>query len=282
LIRLTALVDQPFEDAFAIRRSLDDQNEQGVYMRVSYFLIFAIPFLAGCMEQEHTGMSIKEIFPDPTVRALASAAAKGNIREVDSILSRGVNINFQGKSGLTPLWWALAETNYVGFEHLLEKKADPNIQVRDGYENVMYTAAELKQTKFLEATIKAGGNVNLVSAQWSNQVEHALSEGKTPLFAAITMHNHENVAILLNAGANINFQDPKGNTPLITAGFSADFKIMHFLLVKGADPNLENKVGHTLIWPINHAGVSEHSAEYQWRQKVIDLLKDRGISMDEY
>ncbi len=70
---------------------------------------------------------------------------RGDTEEIDELLNQGVDINHAGKHGITPLWWALVAYNYEGFAHLLEKGAEPNPKIRDGWGSVTATAARARQ-----------------------------------------------------------------------------------------------------------------------------------------
>lgn len=243
-------------------------------------LLFCVLTLSAGCEQRHAGLTLHEAFPDSAVRQLAKAAASGKTNEIDRLIGQGVSLNSRGNYRLTPLWWSLICENFPGFSHLLSKGADPNLQFDGNYDNVLYVAAMDADSRFLAATIKAGGNVNLVCIITNNGGISSVSEGTTPLFGAIVGLNRSNVDLLITNGANINFQDRNGTTVLMFASFANDFDIAYDLLSNGADPKLKDKWGHTMMWSVKKSRVAPGSDEYQWRQKVIDLLKEKGISIE--
>jgi ankyrin repeat protein len=55
---------------------------------------------------------------------------------------------------------------------------------------------------------------------------------------AVNFHNREAAGALVQAGANLNAQDPKGRTPLILAIELGHKEIAQLLLGRGADPTL--------------------------------------------
>jgi len=248
-----------------------------------YILIFCLLFAISCCEAQEpalavVGLKLSEVFRDPVVRKLANAAANGDTNQINQLIAQGSNVNAQGKYGITPLWWALMTTNYGGFVYLLEKGASPNTQVKGGYENVMFASAMENDSRFLKAAIKAGGNVNLVSERDNTLPHNTITTGQTPLFGAMyatRMNNMSNVDLLLASGANINFQDLDGNTIL---NHARNYTISYYLLTKGADPTLTNRAGNTFIWVVKHKRIAPQY--YPERQKVIDLLRKKGIIVE--
>jgi hypothetical protein len=71
----------------------------------------------------------------------------------------------------------------------------------------------------------------------------------TPLLGAVPQGNYETVALLVNAGANVNAKDVRGMTSLAMAVSSdrPDPRIVRLLLAKGADPSLKSKNGETAV-----------------------------------
>ena len=239
-------------------------------------MIFSAFNAAGCIDsnRRYGGMTVAEAFPDPAVRNLAKAAAVGDLKIIDKSIAMGIDVNATGTKGVTPLWWSIIVYNFTGFEHLLSKGANPNIQPfgyrNAGYQNVMDFAAMAKDSEFLEAAIKAGGDVNLVSR----------FDGATPIFSAIIGRELRNIELLISHGADLNFQDPTGKTPLIAAVDINDFEIAYYLLARGADPTLKVKTGQTVLFSIKNNRIDPESEGFRWRQKVMALLKEKGIDID--
>jgi ankyrin repeat protein len=53
--------------------------------------------------------------------------------------------------------------------------------------------------------------------------------------------------LLIEAGADLNFKNDEGSTPLITAAFLCRTEIVEMLLAKGADKSIRNKAGSTAL-----------------------------------
>lgn len=233
-------------------------------------------------DRSYAGLTAKEVFPDPNVRQLAEAAADGEAAKVKRLIAAGVKVDGAGKYGVTPLWWTLNVYYYTRdaqcyktFVALLKAGANPNIRTGRQYDNVMYSAADVRDPRFLSAAVKAGGNVNLRSARG------------TPIFAALDGPWHRNIRFLISKGANLNVMDVlhdhgMGETPMMAAADLGDYADVYLLLRHGADPTIKCSSGQTIYWNIlSDAGRLTPAAE-AWRQRVIKWLAKRGFRPHKY
>jgi len=217
-------------------------------------------------------MSLETMFPDPQLRALAGAAGKGKVKQVEALIVQGVDVNGRGARNATPLFWAMRSSNIRGFRKLLELCADPNVVFDDGG-TVMHWAVSHENDAFLEAALAQGGNPNLRSGGVFED---------TPLFIALGDHS-DKIDILLNAGADVNAQDKYGYTPAISAAAVGRFDVVYKLLNHGADYQIKTSRGRTLVDVI--AGIQSRMDPkhelYAWMQKVFQWLADRGVHVTE-
>ena len=181
-------------------------------------------------------MSLKTMFPDPQVRALAKAAGKGKISKIDKLVKEGVDVNSRGTSNATPLFWPMRKNNIKGFTRLLEHGADPNVIYDDGG-TVIHWAVIHKDERFLIAALKHGGNPNLPAGQ----------EKEPPIFDAAVHAGKDKAGILLDAGADINARDEMGNTPVMVAAGMGQFDLVYYLLERGADYTITDNFGNNLV-----------------------------------
>lgn len=78
------------------------------------------------------------------------------------------------------------------------------------------------------------------------------SRGFTPLVMAAYVNNLEAVQMLLEYGAEVNYQDRVGNTALMGTCFKGYLEIAELLLQHGADVNLISENGASaLIYAVN-------------------------------
>ena len=70
--------------------------------------------------------------------------------------------------------------------------------------------------------------------------------GLTPLHMAVSCENLDIIELLIIEGADVNKVDDNGNPPILLVG-SQDEKIIKMLLEYGANPNIKNSDGRTIL-----------------------------------
>jgi len=233
-------------------------------------------FLSGCtgnaMESEPDKpidvMTPAELFMDPGLRALAEAAQHGNVKKIDALIAKGVNVNGKGRYGETPLYAAFQVRNKKGFKVLLEHGANPNF-IDDNGQTLMNDIAGYSSTYFIKLVLKHGGDPNLVAPR----------SGEAPLFFAVAPDGKQNIPLLLRAGANLNMQDKDGNTALMMAATYNQYDAAYELLQAGANYKLKDTSGHDvrILIDMSIQTMTESGHAWEMLQKVIDFLKARDF-----
>ncbi|QNL50942.1 ankyrin repeat domain-containing protein [Olivibacter sp. SDN3] len=100
--------------------------------------------------------------------------------------------------------------------------------------------------------------------------------GSSPLITAALFDKPAMVETLIEAGADIDFQNKEGSTALITAAFFGRPEIVKILLEKGADKKIKNKFGAT-AYESAAAPFNEVKSTYDMMGK---LLKPMGLELD--
>lgn len=231
-------------------------------------------------------MKASDYFEPGPQRALAEAAGKGDTGAMGNLLLQGAKIDFQGKEGMTALIWALLQENKKAYEYLLGKGANPNLLmaestltsdgVTDG-NSAVSLAAMHEDPWYLEVTLKHKGDPNIV-----NPVK-----GTPVIFQCIMLLDHsrpkprlEQLKLLIAAGVNLNARNKSDLTPLMYAVSLSRYDMAHLMLEAGADPGQKTKWGTTVVYEINESRTDPKSPLYQWRTKVIDLLKAKGVNVE--
>jgi ankyrin repeat protein len=181
--------------------------------------------------------------------------------------SEGINAFYfqNAKNHLTPLWLANYCDQLPMAQLLLKYKADPNDSQTDG-EPLLFSA--LAHANILEVLLDAGAKVDSVSMSDSPW---------TPLCAAANQNNAPAVEILLKRGANPNFCDRDGYTPLHwAANQPADSKVYELLLANKADPNVRNTDGVTPLNRIKNRLTNGNAKEKILAAQIADLLRQHG------
>lgn len=99
----------------------------------------------------------------------------------------------------------------------------------------IHTAALTGNLEIIKKHIQAGTNLN--------QKEPMVAS--TPLIIATVFGKTKVAKALIEAGAEIDYQNKEGSTALHTAAFFCRTEILKKLLEKGANKNLKNKYGAT-------------------------------------
>ena len=222
-----------------------------------------------------------------TTESLHQAAAQGDIRLIESLISQGADVNAKDEEGLTPLHRAVVWRNERVIKLLLANGADINAKDGRGWTAVdgvadrrrkdiaelllshsddisLYTAAYVGYLQKVKELVDAGTDVNAKNV-----------DGQTGLHGAAKYCHMDVIEYLLDKGARINEKDSNGETALHYAARcngvpSATPKdLIALLLSKGAGLNEKNLRGET---PVETA--------LPWQSKeVIDLLIDKGADV---
>lgn len=213
-------------------------------------------------------MNAEDYFRDPNNVALVRAAASGDIKEIDELVNKGVNVNVVGHQDMTPLIWTLIHKNKRSLRRLLELGADPNFVAQNGASSVTIAAGANDQD-YLKIILKNEGNPNLIDTE----------TGKTALMVATCQKRLENIDLLLEYGADIDGKGRFGSTALLTAAALNFFDVVHYLLERGADPDIRNPTGADLFYYVENNRISTKSPLSEWRDKVEGLLVARETGL---
>ncbi len=100
--------------------------------------------------------------------------------------------------------------------------------------------------------------------------------GSSPIITAALFGNEEAVNLLAVAGADINYRNKEGSTALITAAFMCHPEVVQLLLEKGADKSIKNNFGSTAYQSV--------AGDYKDVEPVYKLMSKQlapmGLVMD--
>ena len=165
-------------------------------------------------------------FHDPRVAELALAAASGQVGRVRELVAAGVDPNARGDQGVTPLLWATRIGNTAGMAALMRPGADPMLADDRTRTPLKMAVDDYEGTTQLEALIANGASVNSVIP----------NRDESLLMRATKFGHPEQVRFLIQAGADVNWQDSVGNTALIKSAEPWAMQCALLLLEAGADP----------------------------------------------
>ncbi|KKW67676.1 hypothetical protein AAV94_08485 [Lampropedia cohaerens] len=165
---------------------------------------------------------------------LLTAARRNHGNAAARLLERGVNPNFVGADGQTPMTLALQLGSGTVFDALMASSAT-NVEFPNAHgETPLMIAAIRGNLDAVRRLVRVGAHVN--RPQW------------TPLHYAAAGASDDQVAIvelLLDKQADINARSPNGTTPLMMAAQYGTDAVAKLLMARGADPHLKNQLGLT-------------------------------------
>ncbi|ACX89989.1 Ankyrin [Pectobacterium parmentieri WPP163] len=212
-------------------------------------------------------MRASELFEPPVVAVLHSIQ-KGDETAAHHQLSQGVNLNIQGKDGVTPLLWLIYETqNKKAVRLALKLGVDPNY--KDGFgDSAVNSVAGAKDPDWLRIILDAGGDPNAIGRH-----------GQPAIFSAIGEERWADIKLLVERGADLNLVDgPKRNSAHYAA-YLNKYEITYWLIEQGADIHIYDETGSNLAFTVEDSLsiMSPKSPHYPWALKVKQLLLDRSV-----
>jgi ankyrin repeat domain-containing protein 50 len=152
------------------------------------------------------------------------SAHSNNLEAVTLLLERGAIVESRANDGLTAMHVAAQAENWIAFDFLVAAGADINAWDLNG-DTLLHTRANKHHgTAIITKLLEFGANL-----------EARNSKGYTPLQAAALNGNREMFFLLLEAGANIAVETPKGEnllhiTPPVNEAY---LEILRAVLVRG-------------------------------------------------
>jgi hypothetical protein len=237
-------------------------------------------------------MTLEGTFPkNPNMQALALAAAKGDVREIDRLVGAGANVNTAGAYGLTVTAWVAGHPNKDGLRRLLELGADPNkvwaVDGEGGRSLVHWAASSSLRVGlgYLKMVLEIGkGDPNLeAGSDRVRPIECAVQEGQSAPFV-----------LLYKAGAKLNGRaaGAPGRMSLLERaayGVNGNYRTVLFCLEHGAgDCTAERGApdGQRALAGLHEsiekalrnrwiAGRPGHP-QYMWFWRTVDFLERHG------
>lgn len=130
----------------------------------------------------------------------------------------------------------------------------------------IHTAVVTGNKEALQQHISAGTDINTKDP----------FGGSSPLISAAVFGKTEEAKILIDAGADLNFQNNDGSTALHSAAFFCRPEIVKMLLEKNADKTIRNKYGATAYESVA-SSFAETKSAYDMMGQILGPM---GLKLD--
>lgn len=222
------------------------------------------------------------LFQNTPAWELAKAVQDENEKKITEIMDKEPKlINYQEpKFGSTLLMVTIKNQQYTSFEILLKNKAE--IDIHDNYEGstalIEACSSEYYDLKFAVTLLHYGANVNDVQTDIEKQ-----GKTRTPLMVASNTGNLDLVKLLVNKGADLNYQNEFKQSALSEAIMRERYNIAFYLLENGADYKKpiffredQNREMY-LVDVLREDFFGLGTDEYKYKMQIVEFLKTKGI-----
>jgi uncharacterized protein len=262
-------------------------------------------FLTSKQRETHSYLLEKISLPSRTLTdkeglsLLSHTALYGNSEQLNVLLSKGFDVNQKDKYGKTPLFYAVQKKDLNMLKTLIASGA--NLHVRDRYKKTVfdyndekknpslhrYLTQENRVTKHAFHALALFGKTITTPYRLLDNLEEYLKKETINITLMdmvqipYSLRQKMRVLTLLQSGANINFQDASGKTPLMKALECGNIKIASFLLEKNArvrikDHNGTDALGYFSTMPIHNA----HSSKMEMAALFHKLI-EKGANLKQ-
>lgn len=171
------------------------------------------------------------------------SAQEGDLEVMKAMVEDGMDVNYRGLfRERTAIEEAAGKGHLEVVEYLIEQGAEVDIPDHFGY-TALHKAALGGYDAIVKLLIEKKANVNAVTYEYGGPT--------TPLMEATAWGyregNIKTAKMLLDAGADVNFQNRYGYTPLSTAATRGHRVLVAMYLEAGADVNPATIIGSTAV-----------------------------------
>jgi uncharacterized protein len=187
---------------------------------------------------------------------MGEAARRGDTAVLKALLEAGASADSANADGQTALMSVARTGNIDAAKLLLRHGARIDAREKWGGQTALMWAAAQNQPGMIRLLASKGADVNARSTvrEWPRRMtaeerpKDMNRGGLSGLMFAARDGSIESVRALLAAGAEVNFQDPDGSTPLLVALMNGHWDAAKLLVESGADVNSWDWWGQTPLY----------------------------------
>ncbi|KAF7269227.1 uncharacterized protein LOC143202749 isoform X2 [Rhynchophorus ferrugineus] len=222
------------------------------------------------------------------------AVISGNVETVKHLIKKGVNVDtVAGRHRQTPLHTAIKFGYHEIMRHLIASGCNINATDMDDRTPLNW-AVRKSDPEAVKILCEAGCFVNSEERGEITALELAVSNGREDIFKmllargarilpsryllhkAVIQHNLDMIIALLEAGAPINAPNKNGYTPVMVACSRKNPLILKYLILAGADVNIQSRVdGLTALHLVNQDVRSGNAV-----CRLVDILVNNGADLN--
>ena len=203
-------------------------------------------------------------------------------RTFEQLLSKFDDVNLKDKQKMTPLALAVFTQSPKQVKALIDRGADPNVQIDGrrfggGNQALILVAASLGDADSVQALVNGGAKVGAVNSLGQTPLHAAASNGGRTGFGnqdeKLIKRFAQTVEVLLSARADPNTKNKDGRTPLAVAASQDFFSAVELLVDKTQELDFELAEGSLLHWAAKN-GLAKTSKRLLSQPKSNDSKVD--------
>ena len=223
-------------------------------------------------------------FVQDSISPLNAAVHFGQKEMVNFLIEKGAQVDALDKTGRTALMTAALKGNKEIVSLLLEKGAD--VHTKDQYGRDVIERLDLQIGRANQKTADQLSEVKELIKEKLTKIDERDPEMKTKLNdqlkTVVAAGKVAELHSLIKKGADVNFQDSKGNTPLFYAIMNGSKEGVRALLEVGADLNIKNNAGQTPLEAAESILVAHGSLKDKYYAEKLDLYYDMKGVVDRF
>lgn len=199
---------------------------------------------------------------------LANLVVEDDIEQIKRFVNiRNLDLNLPGQKGYTILAWSILIEKTSVIRLLIDLGANPNQLIDDGKNkfNILLLPIISKNNAIFKILLDNGTNPN------------AKYNFEPAIHRLILQQRWEEMRYLLDKGADINILTGVNETPVLLCATINQFEQVAYLMNRGADHTIKSVSGGSVALEVQEFQFDTNSENGKWRNKVKIMLEEKGV-----